>query len=41
MGLSYGGGVAPVRVGRGDLVWELREGETVLARGLERAEERR
>ena len=33
--------VSPVRFGRGEMVWELREGEAVLARGSERAEERR
>ena len=38
---EHGGGVAPVGFGRGDVVWELREGEAVLARGSERAEERR
>ena len=32
---------APVRVGRGEAVGELCEGEAVLARGSERAEERR
>jgi len=32
---------APVRIGRGKTVWELREGEEALARGSERAEERR
>ena len=32
---------APVRIGRGEAVGELREGEAVLARGSERAEERR
>ena len=40
-GSEHGGGVAPVGFGRGDVVWELREGEAVLARGSERAEERR
>ena len=38
---EHGGGVAPVGFGRGEMVWELREGEAVLARGPERAEERR
>ena len=38
---EHGGGVAPVGFGRGEMVWELREGEAVLARGSERAEERR
>ena len=38
---EHGGGVAPVRVRRGDVVWELCEGEAVLVRGSERAEERR
>jgi len=38
---EHGGGVSPVRFGRGEMVWELREGEAVLARGSERAEERR
>ena len=32
---------APVRIGRGEVAWELRGGEAVLARGSERAEERR
>ena len=32
---------APARIGRGEVAWELREGEAVLARGSERAEERR
>jgi hypothetical protein len=34
-----GGGGAPVRIGRGEVVWELREATAVLARGSERAEE--
>ena len=38
---DHGDGVAPVGFGRGEMVWELREGEAVLARGSERAEERR
>ena len=38
---EHGGGVAPVGFGRGEVAWELREGEAVLARGSERAEERR
>ena len=38
---EHGGGVSPVRFGRGEMVWELSEGEAVLARGSERAEERR
>jgi hypothetical protein len=38
---EHGDGVSPVRFGRGDGVWELREGEVVLARVSERAEERR
>ena len=37
---SDGEGV-PVRIGRGEAVGELREGEAVLARGSARAEERR
>ena len=32
---------APVRIGRGEAVGKLREGEAVLARGSARAEERR
>ena len=35
------GEVVPARFGRGEMVWELREGEAVLSRGSERAEERR
>ena len=40
-GGSTASGVAPVGFGRGEVAWELREGEAVLARGSERAEERR
>ena len=38
---EHGGGVAPVGFGRGEVAWELHEGEAVLARGSARAEERR
>ena len=38
---EHGGGVAPVGFGRWEVAWELRESEAVLARGSERAEERR
>ena len=35
------GGGAPVRIGRGEVVWELREATAVLARESERAKKRR
>ena len=38
---EHGGRVAPVGFGRGEVAWELREGEAVHARVSERAEARR